>query len=216
MFLGVDPVTAYSNPTSQFHRYRYANSNPYKFNDPDGRVANFVWGGVIGGVVNAGVQLYTTGEIDKTQLGVAIVAGALSAGVSAIASTATTTTGVITANMVGNAGLGAAATQASAMLDGEVASVGQVALGAGIGAATAGAGSVAEAIPGIDSRAAWASMSQTERTAMGNLFQGVEETTPGFQFSPPPSQVAGNAIGAAISASGDVVQAAAERMQDKK
>jgi len=37
LFLGVDPVTALSNPIGSFHRYRYANSNPYKFVDPDGR-----------------------------------------------------------------------------------------------------------------------------------------------------------------------------------
>lgn len=38
-FLSVDPVTAYGGKTSQFNRYRYANSNPYSFVDPDGRVA---------------------------------------------------------------------------------------------------------------------------------------------------------------------------------
>src|SRR5690554_3442712 len=38
-FLSADPVTAYGNPISQFHRYRYANNNPYKLTDPDGRVA---------------------------------------------------------------------------------------------------------------------------------------------------------------------------------
>ncbi|NZA25917.1 hypothetical protein H0E84_05930 [Luteimonas sp. SJ-92] len=38
MFLSVDPVTAYDNPINQFHRYRYANSSPYRFVDPDGRV----------------------------------------------------------------------------------------------------------------------------------------------------------------------------------
>ena len=36
VFLSVDPVTAYSSPVTQFHRYRYANNNPYKFVDPDG------------------------------------------------------------------------------------------------------------------------------------------------------------------------------------
>ncbi len=37
MFLSVDPVTAYQKPFEQFNRYRYANGNPYKFTDPDGR-----------------------------------------------------------------------------------------------------------------------------------------------------------------------------------
>lgn len=37
VFLSVDPVTAYGSPVGQFHRYRYANGNPYKFTDPDGR-----------------------------------------------------------------------------------------------------------------------------------------------------------------------------------
>ncbi|PJK07787.1 hypothetical protein CO610_08750 [Lysobacteraceae bacterium NML95-0200] len=37
LFLSSDPVTAYGNPIGQFHRYRYANNNPYRFVDPDGR-----------------------------------------------------------------------------------------------------------------------------------------------------------------------------------
>jgi RHS repeat-associated protein len=36
-FLSVDPVTAYSSPGANFNRYWYANNNPYKFFDPDGR-----------------------------------------------------------------------------------------------------------------------------------------------------------------------------------
>lgn len=38
-FLSVDPVTAYSSPVGAFNRYWYANNNPYKFTDPDGRLA---------------------------------------------------------------------------------------------------------------------------------------------------------------------------------
>lgn len=37
LFLSTDPVTAYGSPVGQFHRYRYANNNPYRFKDPDGR-----------------------------------------------------------------------------------------------------------------------------------------------------------------------------------
>jgi RHS repeat-associated protein len=40
-FLSVDPVTAYDKPLTNFNRYRYANDNPYKFTDPDGRDGEF-------------------------------------------------------------------------------------------------------------------------------------------------------------------------------
>lgn len=39
VFISADPVTARENPLSAFNRYRYANSNPYRFFDPDGRSA---------------------------------------------------------------------------------------------------------------------------------------------------------------------------------
>lgn len=38
-FLSVDPVTASSVNGSNFNRYWYANNNPYKFTDPDGRIS---------------------------------------------------------------------------------------------------------------------------------------------------------------------------------
>lgn len=38
-FLSVDPVTAHEKPGQNFNRYWYANNNPYKFVDPDGRTA---------------------------------------------------------------------------------------------------------------------------------------------------------------------------------
>ncbi|SDY20034.1 RHS repeat domain-containing protein [Lysobacter enzymogenes] len=36
-FLSTDPVTAYSKPGTNFNRFWYANNNPYRFIDPDGR-----------------------------------------------------------------------------------------------------------------------------------------------------------------------------------
>lgn len=36
-FLSVDPVTADPNTGAHFNRYNYANNNPYRFTDPDGR-----------------------------------------------------------------------------------------------------------------------------------------------------------------------------------
>ena len=38
-FLSVDPVTADGNTGANFNRYKYANNNPYRFTDPDGRQA---------------------------------------------------------------------------------------------------------------------------------------------------------------------------------
>ena len=42
-FLSVDPVTADGNTGGNFNRYWYANNNPYKFKDPDGRIIETVW-----------------------------------------------------------------------------------------------------------------------------------------------------------------------------
>jgi len=38
-FLSVDPVSADANTGGHFNRYAYGNHNPYKYIDPDGRVA---------------------------------------------------------------------------------------------------------------------------------------------------------------------------------
>ena len=42
VFLSVDPVAAHENLIDHFHRYRYANNNPYNFTDPDGRQSRWL------------------------------------------------------------------------------------------------------------------------------------------------------------------------------
>jgi len=57
-FLSVDPVTASSVNGSNFNRYWYANNNPYKFVDPDGRFGHIAVGGGIGAVFGGGMEVY--------------------------------------------------------------------------------------------------------------------------------------------------------------
>ena len=69
MFLSVDPVTAYQKPVEQFNRYRYANGNPYKFTDPDGRNALLAAPLVVVPIV-IGVTYYaTTTAEQRTDIG---------------------------------------------------------------------------------------------------------------------------------------------------
>src|SRR5690606_18347501 len=77
-----------NDPVGQFHRYRYANSNPYRFNDPDGRIGHIVAGGAIGGIIGGAVELYKqskTGDYDMgrlaTETGKGIAVGAATAAV---------------------------------------------------------------------------------------------------------------------------------------
>ena len=42
-FMGIDPKEVDPNDLHSFNRYAYANNNPYKFVDPDGRVAETAW-----------------------------------------------------------------------------------------------------------------------------------------------------------------------------
>ena len=58
LFLSVDPVTAHSSPVGQFNRYRYADSNPYRFTDPDGRCARATGSMICGGA--AGIAAMAT------------------------------------------------------------------------------------------------------------------------------------------------------------
>jgi len=75
VFLSVDPVTAYEQPVGQFNRYRYANGDPYKFTDPDGRNSNILAPVVIGALVVATVYHLGTTPEQRQQAGQAIDRG---------------------------------------------------------------------------------------------------------------------------------------------
>jgi hypothetical protein len=61
-FLSVDPVVTDAKTGSHFNRYAYAENNPYRYVDPDGRAAHVLFGAAIGGVsgfvggVNSGAR----------------------------------------------------------------------------------------------------------------------------------------------------------------
>ncbi|WP_313435422.1 RHS repeat-associated core domain-containing protein [Stenotrophomonas sp.] len=97
MFLSVDPVTAHDGPVDQFNRYRYANGNPYKFKDPDGRivetgwdVANIAMGASTAysnfsqGTIGAGVVDSVGVAIDIVAAAVPFVPGGAGAGIKAV------------------------------------------------------------------------------------------------------------------------------------
>lgn len=56
-----DPVTVNPNTGANFNRYAYANNNPYKFTDPDGREAKLNW------IAPNQVQLVVTYRVDSSQ-----------------------------------------------------------------------------------------------------------------------------------------------------
>jgi RHS repeat-associated protein len=156
IFLSVDAVTPFENPVGQFHRYRYANNNPYTFTDPDGRVA------VPGFVIGVGLELVrqaVTGEIKDTSLsgiarnaGKALIAGASGAAgggiATGVAKLSTSVAVRAAANGAAGAGIGATSRVATNAVEGKPLSDG-VAGSAAIGAVAGMAGSgVGDAIEG--------------------------------------------------------------------
>jgi RHS repeat-associated protein len=112
-FLSVDQVTTDHGTGDHFNRYVYAENNPFKFKDPDGRLANFAIGFVIGAGIEAAVQVWQSGGSITNGAAVlgAGVSGSLTGGVGGVLSRAAASgaTSAVTATAKTAAAGGAAA-----------------------------------------------------------------------------------------------------------
>lgn len=175
-FLSNDPVTAKS-AGANFNRYWYANNNPYTNTDPDGRLAQFVWGALAGAAVEVFVQTAIQGrsfsEIDRSNVVVAAGAGAVTGGVASLSALAAarSTISVSTAVAQTAAASGAAGVVGSVATDvanGESPSASKAAL-EGLAAAAGG---------GVGSRLTLAPLASLEGlAAKGGIAHHVAETT---------------------------------------
>jgi len=128
-FYGVDPAP-FSN-VQNFNRFAYANNNPYKYVDPDGKFANFIIGAVIGGVA-AGLSAAYAGE----SLGDAIVSTLAGAAIGALTGGASATAAISTlAARVGISSVRAVAATSGAV-SGSISAAGGNTVGQGVGMAT--------------------------------------------------------------------------------
>ncbi|WP_153064973.1 RHS repeat domain-containing protein [Xanthomonas arboricola] len=64
-FLSVDPVAADSVLAANFNRYWYANNNPYRFTDPDGRSIVIPWGAVTEIAATRAAQAGVISQLDS-------------------------------------------------------------------------------------------------------------------------------------------------------
>ncbi len=215
-FLSVDPVTAYYQPSVAFNRYHYANNNPYKFTDPDGRFG--IAGGIIGGIIEVGIQMGVEGksfsQIDKTNVAVAVAVGAVTGGLGGRLATQAAKGAMTTgraAVQTGKAGGAASALGSGAkdVANGEAPDGVKMAVSGAIGGAASGAGA----------RIGLSSVSNLERAAVSatpgasniasttqSALRVGEVTTTGGQAS---AQVG-------VDAAAGALDKAAERQVDKR
>ena len=181
-FMSVDPITTDANTGKGFNLYEYANNNPYRYTDPDGRIANFVFGAIIGGGIEVGFQLANGGVVkDWTAVGVAAGVGAVTGGLGGIAANLATkgaiTAGEAVAATAAAGGLAAGAGKnIEAGLKGESITSREVAVSAGAGAlGSAAGGKLATKMIGAAEKAAGSAdnvVSGMGKNTLGAIRQG--------------------------------------------
>ncbi|MFA6985397.1 MAG: Ig-like domain-containing protein [Arenimonas sp.] len=174
-FLSVDPVSTDAEAGENFNRYWYANNNPYRFTDPDGRfvvqLGGTVGGAVLGVLAQAGSDLIH-GELSSGGTYAGAAAGGAVAGLiltTTLNPAAATAAGTVAMGALAGGAGGATSSITQQMVDdGAVNDPGAVgkstALGAVVGAAAPGA-----KIPGITTgRNSFAAVAKTANTKLAN------------------------------------------------
>jgi RHS repeat-associated protein len=120
-FLSVDPVTTSTKDGEGFNRFAYANNNPYKYVDPDGR-----WGvaGAIYGAIAGGTGGFVSSGSSFREKAVGVVTGALAGGaVGFVAPQTSHFVGLATASAVASAAGQASGSASNAAIDKGVGNV---------------------------------------------------------------------------------------------
>jgi RHS repeat-associated protein len=82
-FYSLDPVMYKEENVHSFNRFAYANNNPYRFVDPDGRAAHIAIGAIVGAVVSGVSYAVTTDDFSWGDFSVEVGIGAVVGGATA-------------------------------------------------------------------------------------------------------------------------------------
>jgi len=149
----VDPVELAPGYGFNFNRYTYANNNPYKFTDPDGRAVQALWGAPVGFVVEIAAQKIANpgAPINWKSVGVSTLVGAATGGIGSVARVAAvrgtiSVSQAVTRTALANGAVSAAGSAADSSVNGETPSAVKMGAAAVLGGTLSyGAGRMANA-----------------------------------------------------------------------